>query len=61
MNKSLHNIITKTLSKKEKWMATSDPFCNAMEFALKSLHKEGLLVTSGEFSLSHLKQQNKAA
>ncbi|SMM98381.1 hypothetical protein SPONL_2147 [uncultured Candidatus Thioglobus sp.] len=55
MNKKIHNIIEDTLSHKEQWLSTNDPFSAAFEYALKKLHKENLLITSGEFSLSHLK------
>lgn len=61
MNKVLHSVIAETLSKKSTWMASSDPFSSAMTFALKALHQRGALITSGEFSLSHLKHQSRKA
>jgi len=55
MNKTLQNIIKDTLSQKDKWLSMDDPFSGAFNYALKELHKKNKLVTSNEFSLSHLK------
>ena len=59
MNKTTNKIIKETLSKKDEWLSTQDPFSNAFKYAIKALHKKGLLTTSGEFSLSHLKYKSK--
>ncbi len=59
MNQKIHKILEQTLSKKSEWMATADPFSSAFKYAIKALHKENLLLTSGEFSLSHLKHKSK--
>jgi hypothetical protein len=48
-----------TLSKKEKWLSMDDPFSGAFKYAIKALHKQELLASSGEFSLSHLKYKHK--
>lgn len=59
MNEAVCNIIKETLSQKEKWLSMDDPFSGAFTHAIKALHKKNLLITSGEFSLSHLKHTSK--
>jgi len=54
-NKTLQNIIKDTLLQKDKWLSMDDSFAGAFGYALKELHKKDMLITSSEFSLSHLK------